>query len=299
MSGGERNERKRKQQQQQRQGQRQSGKGGQQSRSSRGAKAVASARGVKTGRNRVVVAVVVVVVLAVAIIGGVLYSTSQHKEQDSIADQIRTELKIGDNGVSATKVPQEKLAPRIAGDGVVEAGNPSAVLTADLYEDFICPYCGQLYKQSNTELEKAIDDGKIKLRYHLLGFLDGNSSPPGYSSRAASAALCSVDDGRFRPYYEQLFSKQPEEDGPGYSDQQLTKTGQDVGLGADFAKCVSSGKYRGAVRDGTQQGEQRLQQLSGGKSVGTPTVVVNNHIVRALGEANWLSNLIGAKGGKD
>lgn len=292
MSGGQRNERKRRQQEQQ--GQQKTPQQGKSS--AQAARSVSSARGAKGSRNQVLAGVAVVVVLAVAIIGGVLYTSSQNAAQDDVAGQIRTELEIGDGGVPATSVPAEQVAPRITGAGIVQAGSPKAPVTVDLYEDFLCPYCGQLFQQSNKELEQAVDNGQIKLNYHLVNFLDDASDPPGYSTRAANAAMCSVDGGKFRPYYEKLFTDQPEEGGPGYPNQQLVAMGRQVGLGQEFASCVQRGTYTDQVRSASTRAQQRLAQVTGGQ-VGTPTVVVAGRQIEALGKPEWLRELIGPKRG--
>lgn len=290
MSGGQRNERKRKQQQ------RQGGGSQTSSQHKSAAKSVSSARGAKNSRNQVLAGIAVVVVLAVAVIGGVLYTNSQGAEQQDIASQVRTELRIADNGVPKVKVAAEKLAPRITEAGVVEAGNPNAKLTVSVYEDFLCPYCGQLFQQSNKELEQAVDNGQIKLQYHLVNFLEDGSNPPGYSTRAANAAMCTVDSGKFRPYYEKLFGSQPREGGPGYSDAQLIAFGKQVGAGSKFESCVKGGKYRNAVNTASQAAQQRLAETSPSGQVGTPTVLVAGKQINALGKPEWLRQLIGAKG---
>jgi protein-disulfide isomerase len=284
VSGGQRNERKRRQQGQEKP---------QQSKSAaQAAKSVSSARGAKGSRNSVIAGVAVVIVLAVAVIGGVLYTQNQSATQDSVAGQIRSQLNIGSDGVPVTKVSQDKLAPRIAQPGVVQEGNPDATMTVDVYEDFLCPYCGELFKQSHKEMEQAVDNGQVKMNYHLVNFLDEGTQPPGYSTRAASAGMCSVDSGKFRPYYEKLFSDQPEEGGPGYTNQQLIAIGKQVGLGQQFSNCVQQGKYTGQVRSAGTQAQLNLAKVTGGQ-VGTPTVLVAGKQIEALGKPEWLRELIG------
>jgi protein-disulfide isomerase len=82
----------------------------------------------------------------------------------------------------------------------------------------------------------------ISLVYHPLGFLD-RLSITRYSSRASAASGCASDGGRFVEYKDARFANQPPEGGPGLSDEQLVELGAAVGLGADFARCVSGGAY--------------------------------------------------------
>jgi protein-disulfide isomerase len=113
----------------------------------------------------------------------------------------------------------------------------------DAYIDFLCPFCRQFEDASGDSLKQMVAEQLITLVYHPLGFLD-RLSTTGYSSRASAASGCASDGGRFEAYKDALFAVQPEEGGPGLSDEQLVAVGADVGLDVDsFAACVTAGRY--------------------------------------------------------
>ena len=126
------------------------------------------------------------------------------------------------------------------GDGIVvgETG-----VRVDAYIDFLCPFCRQFEATSGDALKQMVAEQLITLVYHPLGFLD-RLSTTAYSSRASAASGCASDGGRFVAFKDALFAVQPEEGGPGLSDEQLVAVGADVGLDVDsFGACVMAGRY--------------------------------------------------------
>jgi protein-disulfide isomerase len=100
----------------------------------------------------------------------------------------------------------------VAVDGVVvTAGQPTAPVTIDVYEDFLCPYCERFETRNAADLTAALNEGKAKVNYHALNILDARTTPPGYSTLAANAALCAVPAGIWPAYHQRLFADQPAE----------------------------------------------------------------------------------------
>jgi protein-disulfide isomerase len=126
------------------------------------------------------------------------------------------------------------------GDGIPIGSGPVSV---DVYIDFLCPFCRDFELSSETALNAMVAAGAIKLVYHPMSFLD-DASTTRYSSRAAAAAGCASDHGRFPEYRHALFANQPPEGGPGLSDAELIGLGDSAGLaGPEFGACVQSGRY--------------------------------------------------------
>ncbi|HEY2203260.1 MAG TPA: thioredoxin domain-containing protein [Pseudonocardia sp.] len=173
---------------------------------------------------------------------------------------------------------------------VVTAGK-AAPTTVDIYEDFLCPICGNFEARDGGAITKAINDGKIQVRYHPVAILNRATNPPGYSLRAGNAAVCSADAGFFAAYHTKLFAEQPSEGSAGLTDQELIAKGQEVGAPATFAQCVTSGKHAKAISAETQRaGKDTSLRAEGSKSFGTPTVVVNGK--RAdISDNQWLDNV--------
>ncbi len=167
------------------------------------------------------------------------------------------------------------VTPTIASGNGIVVGKSSAKVTVDMYEDFICPVCGQFEKMTGAKITSMINDGTAKFRYHPLGFLDPNSSPPGYSSRAANAAACMSTPAVFKKFHDLLYANQPQEGSPGLSNAQLIALGKQAGdTSPSLASCVNSGKYKKWVAGITDA-------ASKANVTGTPTVRVDGKDVRA------------------
>lgn len=159
-----------------------------------------------------------------------------------------------------------------AGAGVVAypgAARPG-VPTVDLYEDFQCPVCGQLEERNGRSIFEMAKAGDIKLVVHLMSFLDGNLDNDS-SKRAANAAFCASDAGRFPEFHAAVFAAQPEREGDGYSDATLKQAATTAGITGSarttFDSCMTGGTYDDYVDD--------TEKASGDDGVeGTPTVLV-------------------------
>jgi protein-disulfide isomerase len=165
--------------------------------------------------------------------------------------------------------------------GAVENGTGIAVGTGsvkvDVYEDFICPACGQFESQSGSTLDQLVTDGKVTVIYHPLAFLDRMSSTD-YSTRASAASGAAAEGGKFREFAKALFAKQPAEGSAGLSDNELIEIGRSVGLGDTFAQAVRDGKYKAWTAHVTDE-------ASGAGVTGTPTIRVNGKDVQPTSQA--------------
>jgi protein-disulfide isomerase len=151
--------------------------------------------------------------------------------------------------------------------GIVAAGDGPK--TVEVYLDFLCPGCAAFEAAATPTINQLIAENKIRLVWHPLGFLNSQTSPAGYSTRAANAAACAADAGKLKEYGEALFANQPAEGGPGLSDDQLIDLGGPVGLNApSFAQCVRDMKYRDWVSNVNDKAARR-------GVFQTPTVYVN------------------------
>ncbi len=79
--------------------------------------------------------------------------------------------------------------------GIVVAGTGPIVV--DVYSDFLCPVCERFEERYGDELTEAMNAGRVTVRYHSVAILDDATTPPGYSTRAANAALCAAEAGVF------------------------------------------------------------------------------------------------------
>ena len=114
---------------------------------------------------------------------------------------------------------------------MVTAGQPAAPVTIDVYEDFLCPFCERFETRNGDALTAALNEGKVKVNYHALNILDARTTPPGYSTLAANAALCAVPAGIWPAFHARLFAEQPAEGSAGLTAAQLSAIGTELGAG--------------------------------------------------------------------
>ncbi len=162
---------------------------------------------------------------------------------------------------------------------VVVAGQPTARTTVDIFEDYLCPACALFEETYGAEITQALNDGQVQVRYHGVAILSNRSNPPGYSVRAANAAVCSVDAKIFPAYHARLFADQPREGSAGKSDDELVALGRELGAQGDFEGCVRSSKFDAAI-------------VADSKGVtATPTVTVGGKEVD-ISNRDWLREAI-------
>jgi len=126
------------------------------------------------------------------------------------------------------------------GGYAVPSGPSSAPVKVAVYEDFLCPFCGQFEAASRDALEKQVQAGKVQIQYHVVNFLDDRSTTH-YSTRAANALAVVLDTSGpevAKKFHDLLFEHQPEEGSAGLSDAQLV------------AYAVQAGATKGAVQPG-------------------------------------------------
>lgn len=239
----------------------------------------------KDKRNKLLIGwgIVVAVVAILAVVALVVTTTMQ--QNAPVADQGPTPANGNVNGgitllannevaklepatVDAASVgePPETVPAEVVAPGAeAEAGKPVKVV---LYVDFICPVCKNFEAQYNEQLTKLRNEGKISVEYRALGFLD-NRSTTNYSSRAANAAACVVNESpeKYAEFVDSLFANQPAEGGAGISDNDLKKMATDIGA-KPIDTCVDEKTYRPFVKFTTKQ-------AAAIGVTGTPTVFVD------------------------
>ena len=171
---------------------------------------------------------------------------------------------------------------------VVTVGSGPVVV--DVYEDYLCPICERFEERYGSDLTTALNNNQITVRYHSIAILDNLTTPAGYSTRAANAALCSVAAGIFPAYHKQLFDSQPAERSAGLTDAELIALGTDLGAQGDFAGCVNGATNAGAITSETEKASSTAALQTDGQ-FGTPTVAIGGKKID-LNDSGWLENAI-------
>lgn len=185
----------------------------------------------------------VVVIFAVALVLWIVLSADE---------------KPGDGDVKAIRVTSSKL---ITKEGT---SDPKAVL--GLYEDFLCPACGNFEKMFGPTVDNLIESGAVAADYHMVSILD--RAGDGYSTRSGNAAYCVADQSveAFRRFHAALYAQQPQENvGPFPDKKQLIEVARQAGATGSVPECVDKGTYDDMVKG--------LAAAAGINS--TPTIRIN------------------------
>ena len=258
-----------------------------QDQAAKAAAAIAAARGSRKDATKIIIGVVIVVLVAAGVVGGVLYA--QHQKNQTTLSAIAAKTVAG-----SSKYPTvlDKA------NATVLVGKPTAKVVIDAYEDFECPICKEFEDANFSDIEKQLEAGTLQVRYHMINLLDGNSSPPGYSSLAANTALAvaTVAPDKFMDVHYSLYQTQPTEGKAGWTQDQLNNLASRLGVsGAAYDKLINDGTYKAQINKNMEaaSNDQALFQTdsSGAKGFGTPTIVYNGAPVNYQ-TAGWLETII-------
>lgn len=164
----------------------------------------------------------------------------------------------------------------VVGEYAVPRGDPDAPVTVTVFEDFMCPFCGDLEAGSRALLEERVEAGDVQVHYRVVAWLDRVSEGSDYSTRAMNAVGVVLDtagqDAAVR-MHDLLFEQQPEEGTEGLSDEQLI----DLAVVAGAEESAVAGPIRD--RKFEQWTENASDEASKDGVGQTPTVLVDGEKV--------------------
>ncbi|HMD75186.1 MAG TPA: thioredoxin domain-containing protein [Steroidobacteraceae bacterium] len=187
---------------------------------------------------------------------------AQRRYLDALRDKYRAVITL------------EPLREPVAATGPVR-GPADAPVTIIEFSDFQCPYCGRFMPTLREILAKYPTQVRLVYRHFPLASLHPNAQ------KAAEAAVCAEDQGKFWEMYDLLFQEQNALEVNALKDK-AKRLGLDT---ASFDECLDSGKSRDAVRRDSQAAEQLAIS-------GTPTSFVNGRFVGGTVSAVELSQII-------
>ncbi len=160
-----------------------------------------------------------------------------------------------------------------AQDDYRSLGSPSAPVEMVVYSDFECPYCRNFALAALPGLfAEFVDPGLLRL--HFAFFPLAGIHPN--SVATAKAAHCAGQVGRFWPYHDYLFVRQPEWSGVARPDSLWVDYANNLGLDAQsFSDCLTSPATHAAI-------EEDLRQALAAGVTGTPTVVLAGQAIAGL-----------------
>lgn len=151
-------------------------------------------------------------------------------------------------------------------------GPTDASTTVIVYTNYQCPYCARL----NAELIAL--GAKLNFRWAYRHSVDQNQE---LAFKAAIAAECAGDQGRFWEYNDQVFAA-----GQTLNEESLHRIAEQLQLNmAGFAQCISAEKYKNRLLIAKQQAEDK-------KIYATPTYFINGKRHTGLKPNTELEQLI-------
>lgn len=177
-----------------------------------------------------------------------------------------------DYGVKSFVEP-ERTPLAIAGQP--SKGPEAAPVTLVEFADFECPYCGGLF----PTLQKIEADYKDKLRVIYIQFPLSSIHP--HAEKAAEAALCANDQGKFWQMHDEMFSDQTN-----LTVDDLKQKASHLNLDvATFNTCIDGGKYLAQIKTDLAEG------VEAGVG-GTPAMFVNGRFLEGNQPYSEIQRLI-------
>ena len=175
-----------------------------------------------------------------------------------------TFIAVGDHPAwgQAIQVTREALVAEAERAPGPTKGREDAPITIVEFSDFQCSFCRKFWKETLPKIEADyIDTGKARFVFRHLAVLGP------FSERAAEAAECAREQGKFWPYHDRLFEKAGR---LAFTDARLM---EELGLDrAALEGCLASGRHTDRIL-----AEAALARRLGAS--GTPTFLINGSLV--------------------
>ena len=141
--------------------------------------------------------------------------------------------------------------------------NPDVKPMIDIWEDFQCPFCKDFETAMSSYIEDLVRNKEANVVYHMTSFIGEESK------RAANAAYCAVDEGRFIEYHRAIYQVQGTENSGVFSNKNLIEIGKRLGINSPtFESCINDNKNADTVA-------KIYASMAKNKVEGTPTVFIN------------------------
>jgi protein-disulfide isomerase len=156
----------------------------------------------------------------------------------------------------------EPIRVAVKGEGAFVKGPKDAPVTLVEFTDFHCPFCGRTVATLKDVMREY--DGKIRWVFRDFPIASLHPRAP----KAAEAARCAGDQGKFWEYHDLLFESQSPA-----TIEDFKRSAEQLKLDLkSFGQCLDSGKHQAAVEADVQEGA-RLG------ITGTPTFFINGRIL--------------------
>ena len=202
---------------------------------------------------------------------------SLNDTQKAILKELQDITKLLANPPAARPADALPSAP-ISVNGEPFKGAANAKVALIEFSDFQCPFCAKYDKETYPQILKDyVDTGKVKYvwRDYPLDFHQN-------AAKAAEAAHCAGEQGRFWEMHDRLFANQQS-----ISAADLPKYAEALQLNASlFQQCLDSGRFAADIK-------KDITDASNAGVSGTPTFFIG--IVQPNGSVKAVKKLVGSK----
>lgn len=194
----------------------------------------------------------------------ILLAMMLSNDSTSAAGKVNANSNINAGNVANTN---NAVAPQYGKPAAVnkddhKQGQDNAKLVMIEYSDFQCPFC----QKHHETMKKIVQDFGDKVQWVFRNFPLTQIHP--FANKAALAAECASEQGKFWEYADKLFENQSK-----FSDTYFGELANELKLNTNqFNTCVSSAKYQGKIDAQTADGQQ-----AGAR--GTPATFLNGQLV--------------------
>jgi protein-disulfide isomerase len=154
----------------------------------------------------------------------------------------------------------------------VTVGPASAPHDVVVYEDFLCPYCGELEATTRDDLAKLAAEGKVRVEYRPFELLSSLGTYSARSAGAFSIVLEKSGPAVAKKFHDLLYENQPDEKGPFPDNAALVKLAVQAGAKEADVKAAIEGA------DNSTWVTQATQAALNAGVRSTPTVLLDGKV---------------------
>lgn len=177
----------------------------------------------------------------------------------------------------ASNMPQEEVNFEVeAKDNVIEVASKDVAKdtpVVDIYEDFSCPHCADLVEADHEDSTKALNDGKVKIHFHFLNFLDDGKDGP--STRGAAVAYAVAESGNAKAFWNMhnhmMLDQQTVARTWDY--EQFGDAASAYDLDSDLVDKISNGEVKDQGKEISKANGEQLQRKIG--QISSPVLFVD------------------------
>ena len=165
-----------------------------------------------------------------------------------------------------------KADPAGAAEHGLAIGPADAPREIVIYEDFLCPICGELEARTSEQLAQLAADGKVRVDYRPFELLGRFGDYSKRSTAAFAVVLEKSGPEVAKRFHDLLYANQPSEEGPFPDDAELLELAVEAGAEeSEVADDIENGAGDAWVEEATKEA------LATGLQ-GTPTVLVDGQV---------------------